>query len=214
MLLLLVAWVANTWFDVPFTIAGFPDSGLSLDAFVARDRRLVALGIITTVDRARRPRLSGRGPDPSDPAFAPRRSRFGTPVYVTSVAGARGRRGELRDAFPDPWLRAFSVKANDVPAIVARLGAAGLGANVVSSRRVGRGTRGRHPERPDHARGHRQDRRGPAGRRPGRGDGDPLRWVAVESPEELDALAAIAGAPGSAAAAGRRSTSSSASTRT
>ena len=59
--------------------------------------------------------------------------RFGTPVYVTSAAILDDAAAELRDAFPDPWLRAYSVKANDVPAIIARLGAAGLAANVVSS---------------------------------------------------------------------------------
>ena len=70
--------------------------------------------------------------------------RFGTPVYVTSAVALADAAAALRDAFPDPWLRAYSVKANDVPAIIARLGAAGLGANVVSSRRVGRGAAGRH----------------------------------------------------------------------
>ena len=48
-LLLLVAYVANTWFGVPFTIAGFPDSGLSLNAFVYAIIASVALGIITAV---------------------------------------------------------------------------------------------------------------------------------------------------------------------
>ena len=32
LLLLLIAYVANTWFDIPFTIAGFPDKALSIDA--------------------------------------------------------------------------------------------------------------------------------------------------------------------------------------
>ena len=51
--------------------------------------------------------------------------RFGTPVYVTSAVALADAAAALRDAFPDPWLRAFSVKANDVPAIIARLGARG-----------------------------------------------------------------------------------------
>ena len=119
--------------------------------------------------------------------------RFGTPVYVTSAAALDDAAAELRDAFPDPWLRAYSVKANDVPAIIARLGAAGLGANVVSSRRVGRGTAGRA------SRNDRITLEGigktaadlRAAVRAAR-DGDPLRWVAVESPEEVAALLAIA----------------------
>ena len=48
-LLLLVAYVANTWFGVPFTIGGFPDSGMSLNAFVYAIVASIALGIITTV---------------------------------------------------------------------------------------------------------------------------------------------------------------------
>jgi diaminopimelate decarboxylase len=58
--------------------------------------------------------------------------RFGTPLYLTDVEGLRASAVELRDAFPDPWLRQYSLKANDLPAIVARLAVHGLGANVVS----------------------------------------------------------------------------------
>ena len=118
--------------------------------------------------------------------------RFGTPVYVTSAAALDAAAAELRDAFPDPWLRAYSVKANDVPAIIARLGAAGLGANVVSSgewaaaRRAGIGNgritlEGIGKTAADLRAAVRAAR-----------DGDPLRWVAVESPEEVAALLAIA----------------------
>ena len=35
-------------------------------------------------------------------------------------------------AFPDPILRQFSVKANDVPAVIRHLAGRGFGANVVS----------------------------------------------------------------------------------
>ena len=49
LLLLLVACVANTWFNVPFTIAGFPDSGLSVNAFVWAIIASIAMGIITAV---------------------------------------------------------------------------------------------------------------------------------------------------------------------
>ncbi|MEA2620151.1 MAG: diaminopimelate decarboxylase [Chloroflexota bacterium] len=38
----------------------------------------------------------------------------------------------IRAAFPDPWIRQYSVKANDVPAIVVEVTARGFGANVVS----------------------------------------------------------------------------------
>ncbi len=48
-LLLLIAYVANTWFDIPFTIAGFPDSALSIDAIIAAIVASIAMGLITTV---------------------------------------------------------------------------------------------------------------------------------------------------------------------
>ncbi len=48
-LLLAIAYVANTWFDVPFTIAGFPNTALSVDAVVAAIVASIALGLITTV---------------------------------------------------------------------------------------------------------------------------------------------------------------------
>ena len=122
--------------------------------------------------------------------------RFGTPVGVTSVPALVAAAAELRAAFPDPWLRAFSLKANEVPAIVARLASLGLDANVVSSgewaaaraaglsnRRITREGLGKS------AADRRAALRACAA-------GDPLRWVAVESPEELDALVALAARAG------------------
>ncbi len=56
----------------------------------------------------------------------------GTPVYVTDLATLDRAAASIRDAFPDPWLRQYSVKANDVPAVVGEIAARGFGANVVS----------------------------------------------------------------------------------
>jgi diaminopimelate decarboxylase len=58
--------------------------------------------------------------------------RFGTPLNLTAAVDLERAAAELADAFPDPFLRFFSIKANDVPAIVARVTGAGLGATVVS----------------------------------------------------------------------------------
>ena len=57
---------------------------------------------------------------------------YGTPVYVTDLATLDRAASSIRDAFPDPWLRQYSVKANDVPGIVAEVASRGFGANVVS----------------------------------------------------------------------------------
>jgi diaminopimelate decarboxylase len=57
---------------------------------------------------------------------------YGTPVYVTDLAALDRAAASICDAFPDPWLRQYSVKANDVPGIVAEVASRGFGANVVS----------------------------------------------------------------------------------
>ncbi len=142
------------------------------------------------------------GEDPEVPLAAPPErlraaaSRFGTPVGVTAAASLAAAAAELRAAFPDPWLRAYSLKANDVPAVVARLAALGLDANVVSrgewaaARRAGLANGritlegiGKTPA----------DLRAAVR---ASAEGAPLRWTAVESPEELAALAALASRQG------------------
>jgi putative membrane protein len=48
-LLLLVAYVANTYADVPFTVGGFPASGITADTIVGALVASIALGIISTI---------------------------------------------------------------------------------------------------------------------------------------------------------------------
>ena len=102
---------------------------------------------------------------------------------------------ELAAAFPDPWLRAFSLKANDVPAVVARLARAGLGGNVVS-----RGEWAAREAGLPNARvtleGIGKDAADLRAAVRAAAAGDPPRWVAVESAEELGALREIAARAG------------------
>jgi diaminopimelate decarboxylase len=140
------------------------------------------------------------GPDagPSVPVEALRAAarRFGTPVAVTSVAALARAAAELEAAFPDPWLRAYSLKANDVPAIVARLRALGLDANVVSRGEWAAARRAGIPNARITLEGIGKSTGDLRAAVRAAAEGDPLRWVAVESPEELEALAAIAGSAG------------------
>jgi diaminopimelate decarboxylase len=131
--------------------------------------------------------------------------RFGTPVYVTSVAALDAAEAELRAAFPDPWLRAYSLKANDVPAIVARLGERGLAANVVSRGEWAAARRAGIPNDRTTLEGVGKTAADLRAAVRAAADGEPLRWVAVESPEELAALAAIAGRAGLGGRGGGRS---------
>ena len=71
-------------------------------------------------------RSSGQAPPDSfaTPAIADRlreaAARYGTPAYVTDLAALADAATAVRDAFADPWVRQYSVKANDVTEIVAR----------------------------------------------------------------------------------------------
>ena len=126
----------------------------------------------------------------SAPPAALRRAarRFGTPVAVTSIVALAAAEAELRTAFPDPWLRAFSLKANDVPGIVARLALLGLDANVVSRGEWAAATRAGLPNHRITLEGIGKTNADLRAAVRAAGAGAPLRWVAVESPEELDAL--------------------------
>ena len=115
--------------------------------------------------------------------------RHGTPIYVTDAAALDAAADEVRAAFPDPWLRSYSLKANDLPALVARLAARGFGANVVSrgewelAQRAGIANAAITFEGVGKTDADlRAVVRAAAA-------GEPLRWVAVESADEAAALA-------------------------
>jgi len=122
--------------------------------------------------------------------------RFGTPLHVTSVPALESAAAELASAFPDPWLRAFSLKANDVPALVARLAAAGLDANVVSSGEWAAARAAGLPNARVTLEGVGKSSADLRAAVRTCADGMPLRWVAVESADELDALVALAARAG------------------
>lgn len=118
--------------------------------------------------------------------------RHGTPVAVTDVAELQLAAGAVATAFPDPWIRTFSVKANDVSGIVTRLGEYGFGANVVSR---GEWAVARRAGIPNHRTTFegigKTDDDLLAALRASR-NGDPLAWLAIESIDEAQALARLA----------------------
>jgi len=125
------------------------------------------------------------------PALRLAARRFGTPAYVTDLATLAAAAAELREAFPDPWLRSYSVKANDIPAVISAAAGHGFGANVVSRGEWAAATSARVPNEWITLEGIGKtpaDLR--AAVRAAR-DGHPLRWVAIESPDEAADLAAI-----------------------
>jgi diaminopimelate decarboxylase len=125
------------------------------------------------------------------PALREVAGRFGTPVYVTDDRALGAAVDELRAAFPDPWIRQYSVKANDVPAVSARIAGPGraVGANVVSR---GEGHAARAAGLPNErisleGVGKTDADRATAVR--AAATGEPLLWTALESAEEAQTLA-------------------------
>ncbi len=119
-------------------------------------------------------------------------SRFGTPLTVTDVTGLAAAAGELVAAFPDPWLRQYSVKANDVPAIVGRLGGLGLGANVVSRGEWSVARRAGIPNGRITLEGIGKTEADLAAVAQAAARRDPILWTAIESADEAAALRRLA----------------------
>ncbi|HEX7473302.1 MAG TPA: hypothetical protein VF323_09485, partial [Candidatus Limnocylindrales bacterium] len=137
----------------------------------------------------------GVGGPPADALRAAAR-RFGTPCFVTSVAALDAAAADLRTAFPDPWLRSYSLKANDLVGIVARLTApdapGGLGANVVSRGEWAIAKRAGVPDDRITLEGIGKTDADLRAAVRAAAEGAPLRWVALESEVEAATLAAYA----------------------
>jgi diaminopimelate decarboxylase len=113
---------------------------------------------------------------------------FGTPLYVVDVSALARAAAVLEEAFPAPWVRQYSLKANDLPAITDVLSARGWGANVVSAgewacaRAAGIDPAVTTLEGVGKSDADLLDAVDAAA------SGQPLRWVAVESADELRCL--------------------------
>jgi diaminopimelate decarboxylase len=115
-------------------------------------------------------------------------AQFGTPVYVLDAETIASRAAEVEAAFPAPWIHQYSLKANDLPAVVSILAERGWGANVVSS---GEWAAAGEADVADIAVtfegiGKTDIELRQAVQSAARGE--PLRWLAVESPAEAHAL--------------------------
>jgi diaminopimelate decarboxylase len=117
-------------------------------------------------------------------------ARHGTPLYLTDESTLDRAAAEIRAAFPDPWIRQYSVKANDVSAVIALATAPprGLGANVVSRGEWAAARRAGVPNERISLEGiGKTDADLDAAVR-ATADGDPLLWVAIESADEAEAI--------------------------
>jgi diaminopimelate decarboxylase len=120
--------------------------------------------------------------------------RFGTPLYLTDETAIAAAAAELRDAFPDPWIRQYSVKANDVPAVIAAVTTPlrGLGANVVSRGEWAAARAAGVPNGRITLEGIGKTDADLRAAVRSAADGDPILWLALESPDEATVLGRIA----------------------
>jgi diaminopimelate decarboxylase len=126
------------------------------------------------------------------PALIAAARRHGTPVQVTDAVELEAASAAVRAAFPDPWLRAFSVKANDVAAVVARIAGLGFDANVVSRGEWAIARRAGLPNDRITLEGVGKTDADLVGAVRAAGEGTPLRWVAIESLDEAHTLVRLA----------------------
>jgi diaminopimelate decarboxylase len=139
---------------------------------------------MTTAERDRLPAIA--------PALRLAVHRFGTPLYLTDVATLDDAAATIRAAFPDPWIRQYSVKANDVPAIVRLVSERGFGANVVSAGEWAAARRAGIPNDRVTLEGiGKTDADLRSAARVWQG-GEPLRWLSIESSDEADVLVRLA----------------------
>lgn len=112
---------------------------------------------------------------------------------MTDVASIDWAAAALRAAFPDPWIRQYSVKANDVAAVIAAVSSGGgIGANVVSRGEWAAARAAGVPNDRISLEGvGKTDADLRAAVKAAR-NGEPLLWLAVESTDELRALAEFA----------------------
>ena len=123
-----------------------------------------------------------------------------TPFYLTSEAEIAAAAAHLEAAFPDPWVRSYSLKADPLPAIVSLLNDRGWGANCVSLGEINAARSAGVPNSQITLEG--------IGKGPEEFDaaiaaaaaGTPLRWVALESLDETAAFASATQAGGAHAA--------------
>ena len=119
--------------------------------------------------------------------------RLRTPLYVYEGARLDADSAAVRQAFPDPWIRLFSVKANATPGVIARIAAGGFGANAVSRGELSLAERAGIPPQASALEGIGKAPRDLRAAVELAAAGRPLLWVSLESADEAAALADLAG---------------------
>ena len=193
-LFILAAYVSNE-IGGSIKVGDFPPEILSQATIIAAALGSLVVGLVSAIVGLVVARLTAAGTPIVDrlaalgPALRAAARRHGTPLYVTDGAALEAAADAVRAAFPDPWLRAYSLKANDLPALVARLAARGFGANVVSRGEWALARRAGVTNASITFEGIGKTDADLRAAVRAAAAGEPLRWVAVESADEAAALA-------------------------
>jgi diaminopimelate decarboxylase len=125
------------------------------------------------------------------PAFCAAADTYDTPLYVTDLQTLERCAADVESAFPEPWLRQYSLKANSLPALVRLLASRGWGGNIVSAGEWRRARRAGLPNGAISFEGiGKTDTELETVIRASL-DGQPLRWLSIESADELTALSRL-----------------------
>ena len=129
-------------------------------------------------------------------------AQHATPFYLTDEERLSQAASLLESAFPVPWVRSYSLKADPLPAVVQLLAQRRWGANCVSVGEIAAAREAGVPNSRITLEGIGKAEREFGAAIHAAASGDPLRWVAIESADEARALAdavAVRGAVGGAA---------------
>ena len=118
--------------------------------------------------------------------------RFGSPLYLYDLPRLREDAVAMRDAFPDPWRRLYSLKANGLPGLVREIVGQGFGASCVSGGELALAERAGVPAGVTALEGIGKSEADMARAVGLASGGRPLLWVSLESAEEAAALSALA----------------------
>jgi diaminopimelate decarboxylase len=124
-------------------------------------------------------------------AFQAAADAYGTPLYVTDLPTLDRCAAEVESAFPQPWLRQYSLKANGLPALVRRLARRGWGGNIVSAGEWRLARRAGLPNAAISFEGIGKTDQELSTVARATLEGQPLRWLSVESADELAALSRL-----------------------
>jgi diaminopimelate decarboxylase len=114
-------------------------------------------------------------------------------LYAYDAEAMDAAAGAVRRAFPNTWLRLYSLKANGMPGLVARLAGHGFGASAVSRGELALADRAGVPAGATALEGIGKTPRDLRTAVHLAAGGTPLLWVSLESADEAASLADLAG---------------------